>query len=103
MSAIPVTDVHKVAIGTLAHPGFAWVAIEQSKGVFDFQIVDNYVAGAQKLGLVDAATNTANMSIALSQYRDLAGNTVAIGGTLRLLSIVQIMNPAGLEILSMAD
>ncbi|MGO9261650.1 MAG: hypothetical protein ACLQU1_35900 [Bryobacteraceae bacterium] len=65
MSALPVTDFPKVSIGALAHPGFAWETIEQSRGVFNFQAFDTYVAGAVAHGLVDPATNTVNMSITL--------------------------------------
>src|ERR1700693_18265 len=65
MSALPVTDFPAVNIGALAHPGFAWQTIERSRGNFDFQVFDNYVAGAQAHGLVDPTTNTVNMSITL--------------------------------------
>jgi len=63
LSALPVTDVPKVDIGALGHPGFAWSTIEQSRGVFDFQVFDDYVATAQRLRLVEAETNTVSMSI----------------------------------------
>ena len=65
MSALPVTDVPKVHVGALGHPGFAWSTIEQSRGVFDFRVFDDYVATAQGLQLVDAETNTVSISITL--------------------------------------
>src|SRR5215469_8237579 len=56
----------KVMIGTRAHQEFAWGRIEKSRGVFDFTLFDGYVAAAQQHGLVDSATNTANMAITLA-------------------------------------
>jgi hypothetical protein len=56
----------KVSIGTLAHQEFAWGRIEKARGSFDFGLFDGYVAAAQQNGLVDPATNTANMAITLA-------------------------------------
>ena len=56
----------KVTIGFLAHGDFAWVQIERSKGNFNFQAFDNYMAAAQQHGLVDLATNTATVAITLA-------------------------------------
>ena len=56
----------KVMIGTLAHQEFAWGRIEKSRGSFDFSLFDGYVAAAQQHGLVDSATNTANLAITLA-------------------------------------
>lgn len=56
----------KVNIGTLAHTGFAWETVEQSKGKYNFQTLDNYMAAMVAHGLVDPATNTANFAITLS-------------------------------------
>ena len=43
-------DYPQVVVGTLAHQDFAWTRIEPSRGKFDFQFFDNYVAGAQAHG-----------------------------------------------------
>src|SRR5579864_6894431 len=56
----------RVTLGTLAHQDFAWTRIEPSKGKFNFQFFDNYVADAQLHGLVDPATNTVNMAMTLA-------------------------------------
>jgi hypothetical protein len=56
----------KVTIGMLAHQEFAWGRIEKSRGVFDFTLFDGYVVAARQHGLVDPATNTANMAITLA-------------------------------------
>jgi N-acetylglucosamine-6-sulfatase len=65
MSAVRA-DYPKVSMGTLAHQEFAWARIEQTKGNFNFQPFDNYMTSATQHGLVDAATNTANMAMTLS-------------------------------------
>jgi uncharacterized protein (TIGR03437 family) len=56
----------RVTIGTLAHQSFAWPVIEPSRGKFNFQVFDNYLADAQAHGLVDPATNTVNMAMTLA-------------------------------------
>jgi hypothetical protein len=48
--------------------------------VFDFQMFDKYVAAAQQHGLVDPATNTANMAITLGTTPGYSSLTFAIGG-----------------------
>ena len=65
MSAVE-QDYPKVLFGTLGHQGFAWVTMERTKGKFDFQAFDNYMAAAQAHGLVDSATNTANFAMTLA-------------------------------------
>jgi len=65
MSAVQ-GDYPKVSFGTLAHQGFAWETIEQTKGTFNFKTFDNYMAAAQQHGLVDNATNTANFAMTLA-------------------------------------
>src|SRR5579864_975493 len=65
MSAVE-DDYPKVTIGTLAHQSFAWITIERTKGKFDSQSFDNYLKSAQQHGLVDLATNTANMAMTLA-------------------------------------
>jgi len=56
----------QVTVGTLAHSDFAWPRIEPSRGKFNFQYFDNYVADAQLHGLADPATNTVNMAMTLA-------------------------------------
>lgn len=65
MSAVQ-GDYPRVSHGLLAHQGFAWVTIEKSRGKFDFNAFDNYMAGAIKHGLVDPATNVANFAMTLA-------------------------------------
>jgi arylsulfatase A-like enzyme len=60
------SDYPKVSLGTLGHQEFAWGRIEQTKGTFNFQLFDSYMASAQKNGLIDSVTNTANMVITLA-------------------------------------
>jgi uncharacterized protein (TIGR03437 family) len=63
MTTIAAPDYPKVNIGTLAHPStLAWGWTERSKGVYNWSILDNYVAAAQQHGLVDS-TNTANFAV----------------------------------------
>ena len=56
----------QVTIGALGHSDFAWGRIEQSKGVFNFQSFDKYMADALQARLVDPVTNTANMAMTLA-------------------------------------
>ncbi len=55
-----------VSIGTLAHQEFAWTRIEPTKGSFDFQRFDGYMAAAQQHGLVDPVTRTASFAMTLA-------------------------------------
>jgi N-acetylglucosamine-6-sulfatase len=66
VSMINAKDLPAVPMGTIGHGDFAWQRIEQVKGTFDFTLFDAYVAAAQANGLVDAATNTANVAITLA-------------------------------------
>ena len=66
VSMINAKDSPAVPMGTIGHGDFAWQRIEQVKGTFDFTLFDAYVAAAQANGLVDAATNTANVAITLA-------------------------------------
>jgi len=59
-------DYPKVNMGTLAHNEFAWETIERSRGKFNFQSFDDYMAAVQAHGLVDPSTNTANMAMTLA-------------------------------------
>ncbi|MFI5166730.1 MAG: sulfatase-like hydrolase/transferase [Thermoanaerobaculales bacterium] len=65
MSAVGPT-YPAVTFGTLAHQDFAWARIEHSRGSFDFGLFDGYIAAVQQHGLVDSATNTANMAMTLA-------------------------------------
>ena len=66
VAMINAKDVPAVPMGTVAHGDFAWQRVEQQKGVFDFSILDAYVAAAVSNGLVDTSTNTANVAITLA-------------------------------------
>ena len=66
VSMINAKDAPAVPMGTVAHGDFAWQRVEQQKGVFDFAILDAYVAAAQANGLVDTSTNTASVAITLA-------------------------------------
>jgi uncharacterized protein (TIGR03437 family) len=59
-------DYPKVNFGALAHQAFAWPTIETTRGAFDFRSFDNYMTALGQHGLVDAATNTANMAMTLA-------------------------------------
>jgi uncharacterized protein (TIGR03437 family) len=54
------------AVGALGHPGFAWADLEPAQGVFDFSLLDAYAASAGQHGLIDPATNTAEIVFTLS-------------------------------------
>ncbi len=66
VAMVNAKDPPAVPMGTIAHGDFAWQRVEQQKGVFDFSILDAYVAAAQADGLVDAVTNTASVAITLA-------------------------------------
>ncbi len=66
VSTLKGSDYPQVSTGTLAHGDFAWAQIEKTKGTFDFALFDGYVAAAQKNGLVDAETGTAEMVVTLA-------------------------------------
>ena len=77
----------EVTVGLLAHQEFAWGMIEQSRGVFDFKLLDNYMANVQLYGLVDPVTNTANIAMTLSDGTPIwavADHTTCTGGSLNL-------------------
>ena len=66
VAMVNAKDAPAVPMGTVAHGDFAWQRVEQQKGVFDFSILDAYVAAAQADGLVDTVTNTASVAITLA-------------------------------------
>jgi N-acetylglucosamine-6-sulfatase len=66
VAMVNAKDVPAVPMGTVTHGDFAWQRVEQQKGVFDFTLFDAYVAAAQKNGLVDTSTHTANVAITLA-------------------------------------
>jgi hypothetical protein len=62
MTTTSAADFPKVTIGTLGHPtSLAWAWIEKSKGKYDFSGFDTFVAAAKRQGLLDTATNTADI------------------------------------------
>ena len=65
VSPVHTADFPLVPLGTVAHPGFAWPAIEAVKDSFDFSIYDTYVTEAMAHGLYDPATNTVDMAMTL--------------------------------------
>jgi N-acetylglucosamine-6-sulfatase len=66
VSMVNAKDPPAVPAGTIGHGDFAWQRVEQQKGVFDFSVLDAYVATAVANGLVDASTNTASVAITLA-------------------------------------
>jgi uncharacterized protein (TIGR03437 family) len=78
----------QVTVGLLAHQEFAWAAIEQSKGVFNFKVFDNYMANVQLNGLVDPVTNTADIAMTLANGTPswaVANKTTCTGGSANLV------------------
>ena len=53
-------------VGALGHPAFSWDTLETAAGQFDFSLLDAYVNAAAQHGLVDLATNTAEVTFTLS-------------------------------------
>jgi polysaccharide biosynthesis protein PslG len=59
-------DYPKVTFGTLSHPAIGtWAWVEQTQGKLDFSKFDTKISAAVAHGLVDATTNTAEVSITL--------------------------------------
>lgn len=67
MTTVNAADYPRLTFGTLAHPEIgAWAWIEQSQGVYNFMVYDQYVRNATSHGLVDS-TNTVDLAITLGE------------------------------------
>jgi hypothetical protein len=65
ISPIHSADFPPLSFGTEGHPDFTWTAMEPSRGVFDFTVLDPYVYDARNRGLYDPATNTVRIVLTL--------------------------------------
>jgi hypothetical protein len=78
-----------VSFGMIAHPEFAWPAIENSRGHYDFSKIDAFINDARTQGgFIDPNTNTINMGLTLGltpswAVADQSTCTRNAGGTLK--------------------